>query len=108
MAEKGSPERWTGDEPKLRTADVLVWIYRNRPEGFTVRDVMQQFSIARGEAHRRIGYMVHAWGAAKEVSRLKAHRRGRREVVYALTAWGNKYAARRTKRGGSKAAANED
>lgn len=95
------------DSPRLRSADILVWLYRERPEQFTIRDVMQRFKIQRGEAQRRVNYMRHAWGAVKATGTLRAHRRGRREIVYTLTAWGQKYAARRVKGGhGRRIAAN--
>lgn len=115
MAEKGTPERWDVEEPALRTRDILIWIYRTRPEQFTVRDIVQEFDIKPGEARRRVMYMVSAWGAARRLGTLKAHRRGRREIAYTLTKWGQQYAARaqrsqgRTKRsGGGRAAANPE
>lgn len=97
------------DSPKLRSADILVWLYRERPEQFTIRDVMQRFKLARGEAQHRVNYMRHSWGAVKVLGKVRAHRRGRREIIYQLTAWGQKYAARRVKGGaGRKIAANPE
>jgi hypothetical protein len=86
-------------EPKLKTTDVLVWLYRNRADRFTVRDVASHFKLAHGEAQRRVQYIVVSWNAARSIGRVPAHRRGRREVEYALTAWGRKYAAKRVKNG---------
>jgi hypothetical protein len=86
-------------EPKLRTADVLVWLYRNRPDRFTVRDVANHFKIAHGEAQRRVQYIVKLWHAARSIGRVEAHRRGRKEVEYELNDWGRKYGAKRVKYG---------
>jgi hypothetical protein len=97
------------ENARLRSADILVWLYRERPERFTIRDIMQRFEIARGEAQRRVNYMRHAWGAVKVLGKLRAHRRGRREIEYGLTTWGQKYAARRVKGGaGRRVAANPE
>ena len=90
------------DSPRLRSADILVWLYRERPEQFTIRDVMTRFQLARGEAQRRVNYMRHAWSAVKVLGTMRAHRRGRREIAYTLTAWGQKYAARRVKEGAGR------
>lgn len=94
------------EAPKLRTADIIVWLYRERGGRFTIRDIVRRFGIHRGEARRRVVYMRHLWGAAKEIGRLKAHRRGRREVEYELTPWGEKYAATRIRKAGRMVAAN--
>ncbi len=98
--------RWGPKVPKLRTAEVVVWIYRQRGGSFTIRDIVQEFEIGRGDARQRVLYMIHLWGAAKEVGRLKAHRRGRREVQYELTKWGERYAAGQLK-GRRRLAANK-
>ena len=90
------------ESPRLRSADILVWLYRELPERFTIRDIMGRFEIARGEAQRRVNYMRHTWGAVKILGALRAHRRGRREIAYTLTAWGQKYAARRVKEGAGR------
>jgi len=84
-------QRWGIGEPKLRTADIVVWLYKNMPERFTVRDIVQNYGILRGEAQRRVNYMIHAWGAARCVGEARAHRVGRRARVYALTDWGLRY-----------------
>lgn len=86
-------------EPKLRTTEILVWIYRNRPDRFTVRDVASRFKIAHGEAQRRVQYIAVSWSAASRIGAIAVHRRGRREIEYALTKWGRKYAAKRVKDG---------
>lgn len=85
--------------PRLRSVDILVWLYREHPKQFTIRDIMQRYKIARGEAQRRVNYMRHSWSTVKVIGKMEAHRRGRREIVYALTAWGNKYAQRRARGG---------
>jgi hypothetical protein len=84
-------------EPKLRTTEVLVWLYRNRPDRFTVRDVANHFKIAHGEAQRRVMYITSSWSAAYRIGAIAVHRRGRREIEYALTKWGRKYAAKKVK-----------
>lgn len=90
------------EDPKLKTTDILTWLYRNRTEGFTVRDVVQQFGLQRGEAQRRINYMRQIWGAAKILGEIPAHRRGRREIKYILTVWGQRYGSRAAKAGRRK------
>lgn len=97
-------------QPRLRTVEILVWLYRHKPDGFTIRDVMQQFDLQRGNAQRRVNYMRFIWGAVKAVGKLQAHRRGRREIVYGLTDWGKRYGAKAVKDGRSaprRAAANQ-
>ena len=84
-------------EPKLRSVDVLVWLYRERPEQFTIKDVMQKFGIQRGDAQRRVNYLRFIWNAVRLRGAMKAHRRGRRELVYTLTKWGQTYAAKAQK-----------
>lgn len=86
------------EKPELRTVDILVWLYRERGGRFTIRDIVQEFGILRQDARRRVvAYMIGDWEAAREIGRRPAHRRGRREVEYALTAWGETFAARRMK-----------
>lgn len=87
------------EEPRLRTRDVLVWLYRTKPDRFTVKDIVSEYDISRGEAQRRVNYMRFGWGAVKPVGKIKAHRRGRREIEYALTRWGLQYGAREVKKG---------
>lgn len=100
MARTGHSERWDRD-PKVRSADILVWLYRTQPDQeFTARDVAQAFKMSEADARRRLALMRVAWGAivrGKEM--MKAHRRGRRQLTYKLTAWGKKYSARRVKEG---------
>lgn len=85
-------------EGKLRTVDILIWLYRERGGRFTIRDIVQEYKILRQDARRRVvAYMIHLWGAAKEFARRPAHRRGRREVEYVLTKWGETYAAKAMK-----------
>lgn len=116
MALKGTTDRWGVKQPALRTRDILIWLYRTTPEQFTIKDIVQEFDIKAGEARRRVGYMVVAWGAAKRIGLVKAHRRGRQEIAYTLTKWGQTYASKaqrvqsRTRRssGGGKAAANPE
>lgn len=104
MARKGSAERWDR-EPKVRSADILVWLYRTRPEQeFTARDVAREFDISEPDARRRIAFMRVGWGAvAPGKAPVNANRRGRRQHTYCLTAWGQKYAARRIGRRGRAA-----
>jgi len=94
-------------KPRLRSADILLWLYRHRPDQFTIRDIMQQYEIQRGDAQRRVNYMRFVWNAVKLSGDLRAHRRGRREKTYALTAWGKRYAKQALRRGSGRAAANE-
>jgi len=96
---------WTKN-PRVRSVEILVWLYRERSDRFTIREIMQRFDMARSDARQRVIYMIHLWGAAKEIGRRPAHRRGRREVEYALTKWGLKYAAAAMKRVGRRVAAN--
>jgi hypothetical protein len=84
-------------EPRLRTKEVVLWIYRTRPDRFTASEIMGEFEIPRGEAYRRMQYMV-IYGLAKRLGAVEAHRSGRREVAYTLTAWGRKYGQDQSKR----------
>ena len=79
--------------PRLRTTEVLRWLYKTRPDGFTIKDVTQQFDVQRGDAQRRVNYL-RTWGTVRVVGKLSANRRGRREIQYALTKWGKTYCAR--------------
>ena len=111
-----NPRGKTGFKPgskgaALKTADILVWLYRNRPEEFTIRDIMQQFGLARGEAQRRVNYMRFIWNAVRSAGLIGAHRRGRKEVRFCITKWGATYSARIVKKGknresGGRVAAN--
>ncbi len=95
------------EQPRIRSADILVWIYRERADRFTIRDIMLKYEMKRGEVQRRVNYMRHIWGAVRVKGEIQAHRRGRREIVYALTSWGNKYAAKAMRKPARKAAANK-
>lgn len=104
---------YSDEEPRLRSVEILLWLYREHPEQFTIKDIVSEYGITRGEAQRRVNYMLHIWGAVRLTGKLQAHRRGRKEIAYALTRWGNKYAAKAQKRsrraapsGGGRAAAN--
>ena len=95
------------EQPRIRSVNILMWLYREHAERFTIRDVMLKYEMKRGEVQRRVNYMRHLFGAVRLIGEVKAHRRGRREKVYALTRWGNKYAAKAMKTSGRKAAANK-
>lgn len=95
------------EQPRIRSVDILMWLYREHAERFTIRDVMLKYEMKRGEVQRRVNYMRHIWNAVRVIGEVKAHRRGRREKVYALTRWGNKYAAKAMKTAVRKAAANK-
>jgi hypothetical protein len=58
---------------------------------------MAEFEIARGEAYRRMQYMV-IYGLAKRLGAVEAHRAGRREIAYTLTTWGKKYSTDQSKK----------
>jgi transposase InsO family protein len=97
-------------ETPLRTVDIVRWIYATRPERFTVNDVASKYEITNGEANRRVRYMM-MYQLAKRAGEAEAHRAGRREIIYTLTAWGRKYAsnkanAKRAPKG--RAAANPE
>jgi len=96
MARKMSnPEPETPDvAPALRTVDVAVWIYQNRPDRFTVGDLIRHFKRERGEMHRRIQYLK-LWGIVHFIGYAEANRRGPREIEYAMMEWGKKYAKER-------------
>ena len=97
---RGKPGYKPGSkDAALKTKDILVWLYRNRPEEFTIRDVMQHFGLARGEAQRRVNYMRFIWNAVRSAGLIPVHRRGRKEVRYCLTKWGGVYGARVVKKG---------
>lgn len=95
-------------EPALRTKDLLLWIYRERPDGFTVEDLLERFAQkdekeakprARGEFQRRVNYMRYLWGTVRPIGKQEAHRRGRKRILYRLTDWGQRYAKQALKSG---------
>lgn len=87
---KGPTKGPQREEPRLRTKEIVLWLWRSRPDRFTATEIMAEFEIARGEAYRRMQYMV-IYGLAKRLGAVEAHRAGRREMAYTLTAWGRKY-----------------
>ncbi len=90
-----------------RSVDILVWLYRNHPDRFTIADIMRAFDLQRSNAHRRVSaYMHKAWGAVKPIGEVPTNRPGGREIIYALTKWGRKYAAQRA--GQRRMAANPE
>ena len=93
----GSPR-----ETPLRTLDIVRWLYATTPERFTVADIMEQYSITNGEAHRRVKYML-IYQLAKKLGQAEAHRSGRKEHVYTLTAWGRRYSTDQAKQSAKKA-----
>lgn len=94
---KGPKEGTKEQEPRLRTKEIVLWIWRTRPDRFTASEIMGEFEIPRGEAYRRMQYMV-IYGLARKLGVVEAHRAGRREVAYSLTKWGKKYGADQSKR----------
>lgn len=86
---------------ELRTVDVLLWLYRQKPGLFTVRDIMDRYSMTRGEAQRRLNYMM-IWGAVRRSGQIESHRPGRKSSGYEITKWGRKYGERRGSSGRSK------
>lgn len=80
----------------LRTGDIVRWLYRESPERFTVNQIAEQYDITRGEAHRRVRYML-IYQLAKKTGVIVAHRAGRKEFSYSLTDWGRKYATYKPK-----------
>lgn len=94
---KGPAKGTREEEPRLRTKEIVLWVYRTRPERFTASEIMGEFEIPRGEAYRRMQYMV-IYGLAKRLGTVEANRAGRREMAYTLTAWGRKYGADQSKR----------
>lgn len=87
------------DEPRLRTVEIVKWLWRTSPERFTANDIAKQYGITRGESYRRIQYMK-VYGLVTKVGEAEAHRAGRREIVYALTRWGRKYSEDQSKKRG--------
>jgi len=94
---KGPAKGTQREEPRLRTKEIVLWIWRTRPDRFTASEIMGEFEIARGEAYRRMQYMV-IYGLAKKLGAVEAHRAGRREMAYTLTAWGKKYGTDQSKK----------
>ena len=92
MAKKTSrpPSEAQEPPPALRTVDMVVWVHRNRPERFTMGDLMREFGLQRGEVYRRMQYLK-LWGLVRSIGRAAANRRGPREIEFALTKWGMKY-----------------
>jgi hypothetical protein len=95
--EKFVDARWERTDPKLRTVDILFWIYQNCPDRFTVLDVVREFGITDSEARRRISYMTKSWGAAEFLGKLPRYKRGRKAHAYKLTPWGLKWGAKQAK-----------
>lgn len=92
----------------LRTVDIAKWIYRHMPHRFTSRDVADQFRIERGEANRRIRYLI-TYGLVRLQGYASTHKPGRREKEYTLTAWGERYGRDQTgRRARGKKSANPD
>ena len=78
--------------PSIRSVDILVWIYKNCPERFTMNDILEEYpEMKHGEVTRRVNYMIHNWGAVKKLGEIEAHKQGRRKIAYCLTDWGYKY-----------------
>ncbi len=96
------PGNWTdGEEPRLRTKDVVIWLWKTAPDRFTVDEIAKHFEVARGDAYRRVQYMM-VYGMARRLGEIEAHRAGRRRMAYSLTAWGRKYAGDQSKKGSKK------
>jgi predicted transcriptional regulator len=92
------PGNWTdGETPRVRTRDVVIWLWKTSPERFTVDEVSKHFDVARGDAYRRVQYMV-VYGMARRLGEVEAHRAGRRRVAYTLTDWGRKYGSDQSKK----------
>lgn len=102
-------------EKPLRTLHIVRWLYTSSPDRFTVNDIAEQYGIKRGEAYRRVQYML-VYQLAKKIGHVEAHRAGRKETAYALTDWGRKYATDQAKQSaksarrssGGRAAANPE
>jgi hypothetical protein len=81
--------RWNRHNVQLRTTDILWWIYLNRPDRFTVKDIMNEYSLSQGEANRRVvTYIVNQWQAASCIGEERTNKPGRNVKVYGLTDWG--------------------
>ena len=78
-------------EPRLKTVDVLRWLWRQKPESFVSSDLMNKYNLTRGEANRRLSYL-RLWGCVRRIGKAPSHRRGHPEIVYRVTRWGGQYA----------------
>jgi response regulator of citrate/malate metabolism len=85
-----------GPQRPLKTLDIVRWLYAESPERFTVNDVAEKYGIERGEAYRRVQYML-IYQLARKLGTVEAHRAGRKETAYTLTNWGRKYATDQAK-----------
>jgi hypothetical protein len=84
----------SGAIPRLRTADILLWLYDAHPETFTIRVIVEKYGLKwsqRGEIQRRVNLLMY-WGAVEGVGTVESNRPGRKEVKYRLTEWGKRYA----------------
>lgn len=101
MPRKGRPGRWLGSEAKVRSADIVLWLYRKHMEDeFTAREVARAFKISEPDARRRIAVM-QVWGAVVGVGFTPSKNGfGRRRRTYGLTLWGQTYGRHRD--GGKK------
>lgn len=95
-----------GPERPLRTVDIVRWLYAECPERFTVNDIAEQYDIRRGEAYRRVQYML-IYQLARKLGQVEAHRAGRKESAYSLTDWGRRYAQDQAKRTAKDSRAGE-
>jgi predicted transcriptional regulator len=86
------------EDPALRTVEVVLWLWKNSPERFTANDIANHYEIDRGNAYRRIQYMI-VWGMVRRVGEAEAHRAGRKQIVYGLTKWGRQYCSDQSKKG---------
>jgi len=84
--------QWVRGVPKLRTVDIVRWLYDHSPERFTANAIADKYGITRGESYRRVQYMV-ILGLVRRLGYAEAHRAGRKEIVYCITEWGRKYAS---------------
>lgn len=99
MTQRGHPDRWLGEEPRVRSVEIIAWLYRTHSdEDFTARDVARAFKITEADARGRLDYMRVGWGAVVKVGAIRAHHRGRRRHTYRLTRWGRKYGAKRARK----------
>ena len=83
-------------DPKLRTADMIPVLWNKFGlEPFMIRDVMDEFGLKRGEAQRRVNYMV-SWGAVWDLGPKDFPKgekpKGRTPKQYGVSYWGERVA----------------
>lgn len=74
----------------IRTVDIVHWLQKAHAEEFRIADILRQYAMKRGEAQRRVQYMI-VYQLARRLGPIKTEEPGRREVAYSLTDWGKRY-----------------